>query len=290
MNLGKTKAAMWVEEPTGDFLKVGFRADKVLFSGKSEFQSVDVIETRGHGKMLLNDGLVMLTERDEFIYHDMITHVPMFTHPNPKSVLVIGGGDGGTAREVLRHQSVESVVMVEIDGMVVDACKEFIPQTSSELSNKKLELIIGDGVEYVATTKKKFDVVIVDSTDPIGPATPLFGTEFYKNIYNILNDDGIVVSQAESPFYFADTQKSLLGIIGSLFPIATIYNFNNMGYPGGFWSFTFASKGAHPIKNFDESKVKASGLEFGYYNEKIHQAAFCLPSFQYRKLVEQIKD
>lgn len=289
MNMGKSKTSMWVEEHMEDFLKIGFRAEKVLFSGKSEFQTVDVIETRGHGKMLLNDGLVMLTERDEFIYHDMITHVPLFVHPNPKSVLVIGGGDGGTAREVLRHPGVEDVVMVEIDGMVIDACKEHIPQTSSELSNPKLELIVGDGVEYVATTKKKFDVVIVDSTDPIGPAAPLFGTEFYQNIKNILTDDGIVVSQAESPFYFADTQKGLLKIIGELFPVATIYNFHNMGYPGGFWSFTFASKGLHPTKDFDDSRLKKSGLEFGYYNEDIHRGAFCLPSFQKRALVEHIK-
>lgn len=217
MNLGKSKTSMWVEEQMEDFLKISFRAEKVLFSGKSEFQTVDVLETRGHGKMLLNDGLVMLTERDEFIYHDMITHVPLFIHPKPKSVLVIGGGDGGTAREVLRHKGVESVVMVEIDAMVIDACIEFIPQTSSELSNPKLELIVGDGVEYVANTKKKFDVIIVDSTDPIGPAAPLFGTEFYQNIKNILTDDGIVVSQAESPFILPRLKRDCLKLLVSFF-------------------------------------------------------------------------
>ena len=138
----------------------------------------------------------MLTEMDEFIYHDMITHVPMFTHPNPKKVLVIGGGDGGTAREVLRHKSVERCVMVEIDKMVVDVCIEHIPQTAGALNDPRLELIIGDGsVEFVKNTTEKFDVILVDSTDPIRPAEPLFDVEFYKNISKALTDDGIVVSR-----------------------------------------------------------------------------------------------
>ena len=163
------------------------------------------------GKMLLNDGLVMLTERDEFVYHDMIVHVPLFVHPNPKSVLIIGGGDGGTAREVLRHRGVERVVMVEIDQMVVDACIDHIPQTACELDNERLELIIDDGVAFVANTEEKFDVILVDSTDPIGPAQPLFGPEFYQNIHRVLNEDGIVVSQGESPWYHAEMQAKLGG-------------------------------------------------------------------------------
>ena len=277
------KSDLWVEEQCGDYA-ARFKVTKVLFSGQSPFQAVDVVETAGHGKMLLNDGLVMLTERDEFVYHDMITHVPLFVHPNPKSVLIIGGGDGGTAREVLRHLGVERVVMVEIDKMVVDACIEHIPQTASELDNERLELIIDDGVAFVANTEEKFDVVLVDSTDPIGPAQPLFGPEFYQNIHRVLKEDGIVVSQGESPWYHAEMQAKLVEIVAGIFDKTFIYNFSNMGYPGGLWSFTFATKGLHPIQDFDAKRVQDSGLDFEYYNTDLHKGCFAIPSFQRKPL------
>lgn len=270
---------LWVEEKFQDFLGLKFKVEKVLFSGKSEFQTVDVVETKGHGKMLLNDGLIMVTERDEFAYHDMITHVPLFVHPNPKNVLVIGGGDGGTAREVIRHTSVEKCTMVEIDGMVVDACKEHIPQTSSALDDPRINLIIGDGVKFVAETQEKFDVIIVDSTDPIGPAQPLFGEAFYQDVFNCLADDGIVVSQGESSWYAMDIQQSLLKVLNAVFPKSYLYSFSNLTYPGGLWSFTFASKKYHPIDNFNESRVLESNLIFDYYNPALHSASFALPSF-----------
>lgn len=270
---------LWVEEKFEDFLGIKFKVERVLFSGKSEFQTVDVVETKGHGKMLLNDGLIMVTERDEFAYHDMIAHVPMFVHPAPKNVLVIGGGDGGTAREVLRHSSVEKCTMVEIDGMVVEACREHIPQTSKDLDHPKMNLIIGDGVEFVKSTDEKFDVIIVDSTDPIGPAQPLFGEEFYQDVFNCLAEDGIVVSQGESSWYAMDIQQSLLKVLNEVFPNNYLYSFSNLTYPGGLWSFTFASKKYHPVNDFDAQRVEASGLEFDYYNAALHSAAFALPSF-----------
>ncbi|MCF8060140.1 MAG: polyamine aminopropyltransferase [Bacteriovoracaceae bacterium] len=284
---------LWIEEKLEDFLGLRIRVDKTLFSGKSPFQTVDVVETRGHGKMLLNDGLVMVTERDEFAYHDMITHVPLFVHPNPKKVLVIGGGDGGTAREVIRHPSVEKCTMVEIDEMVVNACVEHIPQTSSMLKDPRIELIIGDGVKFVEDAVKsgdKFDVILVDSTDPIGPAQPLFGLEFYENIYKALNEDGIVVSQGESPFYQEKMQNKLVEILSETFPKVSIYNFSNMTYPGGLWSFTFGSKKYHPLKDFSAGRVVESGLDFDYYNEEVHQGAFALPNFMKKRLSKWLKD
>jgi spermidine synthase len=286
------KSELWIEEKFEDHLGIRFKVEKTLFSGQSDFQSVDVVETKGHGKMLLNDGLIMVTEKDEFVYHDMIAHVPLFTHPNPKTVLVIGGGDGGTAREVIRHESVEKCVMVEIDGMVVDACKEFIPQTSSKLSDKRIELLIEDGVAYVKKAKReglKFDVILVDSTDPIGPAQPLFGDEFYEDLYDCLSEDGIVVSQGESPFYISDMQSKLMSIINKLFPVVNIYNFHNLTYPGGLWSFTYASKKYHPVKDFDEARVNSSKLEFGYYNSEVHKGSFGLPEFQKKSIGKYIK-
>lgn len=281
---------LWVEEKFEDFMGLRLKVEKVLFSGKSEFQTVDVVETRGHGKMLLNDGLIMVTERDEFAYHDMITHVPLFAHPNPKKVLVIGGGDGGTAREVIRHPSVEKCVMVEIDGMVVDACREHIPLTSAALDDDRIELIIGDGVKYVKETTEKFDVILVDSTDPIGPATPLFGEEFYRDVYNCLTDDGIVVSQGETPWYAKEVQKSLLGVLNNVFPSCYLYSFSNLTYPGGLWCFTFASKKYHPVEDFREAAVAESGLTFKYYNEGIHRAAFALPNFVREGIEDLIKN
>lgn len=284
---------LWIEEKLEDFLGLRIRVEKTLFSGKSPFQSVDVVETRGHGKMLLNDGLIMVTERDEFSYHDMITHVPLFVHPNPKNVLVIGGGDGGTAREVIRHPSVEKCTMVEIDEMVVNACKEFIPQTSSKLSDPKVNLIIGDGVKFVEDAVKsgeKYDVILVDSTDPIGPAQPLFGHEFYENIFKALSDDGIVVSQGESPFYQVKMQNKLVEILHDTFPLVSIYNFSNLTYPGGLWSFTFGSKKYHPLKDFNSERVQQSGMEFEYYNSEVHRGAFALPEFMRKRLASWLKD
>ena len=270
---------LWVEEKFQEFLGLKFKVEQVLFSGKSEFQTVDVVETKGHGKMLLNDGLIMVTERDEFAYHDMIAHVPLFVHPAPKNVLVIGGGDGGTAREVLRHQGVEKCTMVEIDAMVVEACRQHIPQTSKDLDHEKMQLIIGDGVEFVKNTTEKFDVIIVDSTDPIGPAQPLFGEAFYQDVFNCLSDDGIVVSQGESSWYAMDIQQSLLKVLNAVFPASYLYSFSNLTYPGGLWSFTFASKKYHPTVDFNPQRVIESGLDFQYYNEALHSAAFALPTF-----------
>jgi len=270
---------LWIEEKFKDFLGLKLKVEKVLFSGKSDFQTVDVVETKGHGKMLLNDGLIMVTERDEFAYHDMISHVPLFVHPNPKNVLIIGGGDGGTAREVIRHSSVEKCVMVEIDPMVVEACKQYIPQTSCALDDPKIELIIGDGVKYAKECQQQFDVIIIDSTDPIGPAQPLFGAGFYTDVYNCLTDDGIVVSQGESSWYALDIQQSLLKVLNTQFPKTFLYSFSNLTYPGGLWSFTFASKGLNPIKDFEPQRVTDSGLVFDYYNKEIHNACFALPNF-----------
>lgn len=278
-----------VNEP--NHFAVRYEITETLFSKKSEFQKVEVVQTLGHGKMLLNDDLVMVTERDEFVYHDMIVHVPLFTLPNPKKVLVIGGGDGGTAREVLRHKSVDRCDMVEIDGLVVEACRKFLPQTAMGMEDSlRFKLYIDDGVKFVRETEEKYDVIIVDSTDPIGPAQPLFGPEFYRDINSCLSENGIVVSQGESPFYNGETQNSMAKILNELFKVVRYYNFTNLTYPGGYWSFSFASKGVHPVRDFKPARVKDSGLKFKYYNEQIHQGAFSLPSFQLENIGSYLKD
>lgn len=200
---------LWVTEFHKD-AGMTFKVEKTLFAGESRFQKVDIVRTVTHGAILLNDGRMMLSEKDEFIYHEMIAHVPLFVHPLPKRVLVIGGGDGGTVREVLRHKSIERVVMVEIDELVVNACRKHIPSVSCALDDPRLELRIEDGVRYVSDTKETFDVVLIDSTDPVGPAEPLFNKAFYKNVASLLGSGGIMVSQSESPFYDYEIQKSML--------------------------------------------------------------------------------
>jgi spermidine synthase len=278
----------YVVETTGG-MKIHYEYTERLFSGQSDFQKVEVYDTPEYGKMLFNDDLVMVSERDEFVYHDMITHVPMFTHPNPKKVLIIGGGDGGTAREVLRHKSVEKVDMVEIDGMVVEACRQFIRQTACGMDDDpRFTLYIEDGVKFAKETKETYDVVIVDSSEPMGPSTPLFGPEFYKDLSACMADDGIVVSQGESAYYNQPMQKKLAEILSQQFPIVQYYNYNNLTYPGGLWSFSYASKKYKPT-DFNKERVKSSGLEFQYYNAELHTSAFSLPSFQQKMLADYLK-
>lgn len=270
----------WIEENYKEGLAFRLALKRPLFSDQSEFQKVEVFESSHHGRVLLNDGCFMLSERDERIYHEMMAHVPLTVHPSPKRVLIIGGGDGGTAREVLKHSAVESCTLVEIDKMVVDACKSFIPQTAKVFDDKRLKLLIGDGVAFVRDSVDTFDVILVDSTDPNGAAEKLFGPEFYGNVGARLAPNGIVIAQGESVFYEAETQRSLLEIAGPLFDWVSMYNFTNMTYPGGLWSFMWASKGIHPLN----SPVRRSIAGCSYYNAEVHRAAFALPEFQKEQL------
>ena len=270
---------LWADEEYQGIVRTGFRMKRRVFKGKSPFQTVEVVETKGHGKLLLIDGMTMVSERDEFVYHEMIAHVPLFVHPNPKRVLVIGGGDGGTVREVLKHKSVERCVLVEIDGLVVEASRKYIPLTASKLSDKRAVVRIEDGVKFVRETEERFDVVIVDSTEPFGPAKALFGTAFYKDVNRVLTKDGIVVSQAGSPFYEISTIKNLDRILAKVFPVVGAYLFTNLTYPGGLWAFTYASKGLRPVKDFRPARVKAAKLPLRWYNADVHAGAFALPNF-----------
>jgi spermidine synthase len=277
----KKKLDLWVEEQHQDILTTRYRTRRTLFSGESDFQQIDIVETAGFGRMLLNDSVVMVSERDEFVYHEMIAHVPMFVHPGVERALVIGGGDGGTVRELLRHPGVRHCRLVEIDPLVIDGCREHLPTMSAALDDPRVEVSVADGVEFVARTEETYDLIVIDSTDPIGPATPLFGAEFYGNVRKRLNAGGIVVSQAESAFYEMERQLSMLGILSGLFARVHIYNYVNLTYPGGLWSFSYATdSGLCPSGDLDVARVRRSGLDFRYYAADVHRAAFVLPAFQ----------
>jgi spermidine synthase len=270
---------LWIKEIHQGMVGLSFKVEKTLFSDQSRFQQVDVVKTHGHGCMLLNDGLIMLSERDEFVYHEMIAHVPLFVHPSPRHVLVIGGGDGGTVREVLKHSEISRVVMVEIDDMVVRACRTYLPTLSAAMDDPRLELLVEDGVKYVARTKERFDIIIIDSTDPVGPAAPLIKKPFYEKVAGLLKPDGILISQAESPWYDHAIQHAMLMNQRPFFKKLHIYLFSTLTYPGGLWSFAYGSKNLCPIRNFEPTRVERSGILTRYYNPGMHRSAFMLPNF-----------
>lgn len=263
-----------------------------LYRKKSPFQLVEVYDTYEYGKMLTIDNMVMCTEKDEYVYHEMIAHVPALTHQNVKRALVIGGGDGGTIRELLKHDSIEEVIMVEIDAAVIEASKEFLPSIACSFDHPKLKVIVGDGIKYMAeATPESFDLILVDSTDPIGPAEGLFSYDFYRNAYAALSPSGILVTQSESPRFNVKAFKECYTCYRSIFGDDKVhcYLFFTPTYPSGMWSFSYSCKGdIHPLKDFDAelSQAFAEKHDLKYYNAGIHQAAFALPTFVQKMLAE----
>lgn len=255
-----------------------------LFSEKTPYQKVEVFETDTWGNMMTIDDMVMLSEKDEFVYHEMLTHVALFAHPRPGRVLIIGGGDGGSAREVLRHPSVEHVDMVEIDEAVVRASKQFLPDVG-DFDNPKLHVRIEDGISFVKKVKNPYDVIIIDGSDPVGPAVELFSESFYQNCYDILTPRGILTSQTESPWVPSYHQgiKGLFSVLDQIFEVSKMYLAYIPLYPSGMWSMAFASKGIHPHdRDVMDRVVKgttAMGNALRYYNPEIHQGSFALPGF-----------
>lgn len=272
---------LWYTEKHSENVGITLKATKTLFSGKSEFQQLDILETPEYGRMMLLDGLVMVTERDEFVYHDMIAHPALFTHPAPKNVLVIGGGDGGSIREIMKHPEVEQAVLCEIDGLVIEKAIELLPSMACAIdgSNPRVKLHVADGLAYIREHQDEFDVILVDSTDPIGPAVGLFEEDFYRLVFAGLKTDGIMVAQSESPFYHAEIQKNMYRNLRNVFPIVEMYQAFIPTYPSGLWSFAFASKKHHPVTDFDRKRAAGRGFHTRYYNEDLHLGAFMLPTF-----------
>ncbi len=265
---------LWFTEYQTNSLAFTCKITDILRKEQTKYQTLAVVDTVQFGKMLLLDGMVMTTELDEYVYHEMITQVALNVHPDPRKVLIIGGGDGGALREVVNHPKVEKATLVEIDERVILASKDFFPQLSCSFEHEKAELVIDNGIEFIQKHENTFDVVIVDSTEPVGAAVELFSPGFYENVFASLHKDGIIVVQSESPFINPDVIKTAYGGLASLFPITKLYLASIPTYPSGLWSFTIGSKKYDP-----EVILKKGEGNKKYYSYDIHQAAFVLPPF-----------
>lgn len=272
---------LWYTEHHTDDVKLSIRVDRQLASYKSEFQRIDIFDSEEFGKILTLDGYLMVTEKDEYIYHEMITHIPMATNPEIKNILVVGGGDGGTVRELTRYKSIQKIDMVEIDEMVVRLCKEHIPSIACSLDDERVTIYYEDGVRFVRNTDdQKYDLIIVDSTDPFGVGEGLFTKEFYGNCYRSLTDDGILVNQHESTFYdsYANSMKRAHSRIKEFFSTALVYQAHIPTYPSGHWLFGFASKKFDPRLDLHEEWWNSLGIVTKYYNTTLHTGCFAIPN------------
>lgn len=272
---------LWYSELHTKNVKMSIKVDKQLYTGKSEYQRIDVFESPEFGRFLTLDGYMMLTEKDEFIYHEMIVHVPMAVHPDVKKVLIIGAGDGGVLRELSRYPEIQEIDVVEIDEMVVRTAKQYLPFTAVGFDDKRVNLFFQDGLKFIRRHEDEYDLIIVDSTDPFGPGEGLFTKEFYGNCFKALKKDGIMVNQHESPFYKEDAdacRRAHKRIVES-FAISRVYQAHIPTYPSGHWLFGFASKKYHPLKELDAKKWNARGIRTRYYNTNLHKGSFYLPNY-----------
>ncbi|MEI6833398.1 MAG: polyamine aminopropyltransferase [bacterium] len=278
---------LWVTEQEADHVRTGWAVTEVLFSGRSEFQTVDVVETKAYGTMLLLDGLVMITDADEFIYHEMISHIPLCLHPNPKRVLVIGGGDGGTVREILKHKSVEEVILCEIDDLVIEQSKRFFPQVANCLKpgvDPRVKVRVGDGVAFIKELKNEMDVILVDSTDPIGPGEGLFSREFYRNVAGALKQGGLMAAQSESPWFTKEALSRIHRNISGGFKHRRSYVAPIPTYPRGSWSWTIAAQELIDPAKFNGERFSKVENTLQYLSRDLMTGAFALPRFYLDKI------
>lgn len=281
---------MWFHDEHTDNVKLAIRVDYQVFSAQSEIQRIDVLESKEFGKILVVDGDLMLTEKDEFIYHEMISHVPMAVHPHVERILVIGGGDGGVVRELAKYDTVEQIDVVEADPLLVEVCRKYFPQMACSLNDPRVHIYHEDGLRFIRSKSDAYDLIIIDSPNPFGAGEGLFTKEFYGNCFNALHEDGIMINQHESPFYKEEAfqcQRMHKRIVES-FPISRIYQAHIPSYPSGHWLFGFASKRYHPIHDMDGIQWKLRGIQTKYYLPRLHEGVFALPAYV-EELVQDVE-
>mgnify|MGYP001068713251 CR=1 FL=1 len=277
-NTGGLSDGWFVEEDQGS-TRLSIKVDEHLHSERSEFQKIDVYRSSFHGVFLTLDDLMMVTERDEFVYHEMLTHVPLSTMEAPKSVLVIGGGDCGCVREILRHASVERVVQCEIDERVTRVSAEYFDWVKAVEADPRVDLVFDDGVKYIEDHEGQFDLIIVDSTDPIGPAVGLFQADFYRKVARALKPGGVMCAQTESPFANAKVIGPIQEQIRAAFDVVELYWGSIPTYPAGTWSWTWASQDRRPGPVLDSERAAALAKGTKYWNPQLHEACFAIPNF-----------
>ncbi|MDD2453860.1 MAG: polyamine aminopropyltransferase [Synergistaceae bacterium] len=265
---------LWVTEEQSENMRLSLRTSNVLLNGKSPYQDILLVETEEYGRMLILDGAIQITERDEFCYSEMMAHVALCSHPDPRRVLIVGGGDGAVLREVLRHDVVEKATLIDIDEEVINASKNFLPTINVALGDPRADVRPMDAMVYIKAAKKEFDVAIIDSTDPVDFAAGLFESAFYRDIYTALKDDGMAVAQTESPFTDTSVVKSAFREMESVFPVTRMYWGAMPTYPSGMWTYTIGSKKHDPSIPQRETPDNVR-----YYSKQIHTAAFVLPPF-----------
>jgi spermidine synthase len=281
---------MWFSEFHTPDVKHSIRVNRQLYSKQSDYQRIDIFETPEFGRVLTLDGNVMLTERDEFIYHEMMVHVPMAVLGEKiKKVLVIGGGDGGVARELGYYDEIEQIDVVEPDRVFVEVCKEFFPDNACGLSDERVTVYYEDGLKFLRMKHDEYDLIINDAIDPLGHTAGLFTKEFYGNCFRALKDDGIMVYQHGSPFYDED-EESCRGMhrkASHSFPISRVYQAHIPTCSSGYWLFGFASKKYHPLDDLDAKRWKERKIKTWYYTTNLHKGAFMLPRYVEDMLEEE---
>ncbi len=265
---------LWITEEQSPDMKLSLRVSDVLLNVKSPYQDILLVETGEYGRMMILDGAIQITERDEFCYSEMMAHVALSSHPDPRRVLIVGGGDGGVLREVLRHKSVEKATLIDIDEEVINASKRFLPTISAALEDPRADVKPMDAMVYIKAAKEEFDVAIVDSTDPVEFAAGLFESPFYRDIHNALKKDGMVVAQTESPFTDRNVVRDAFREMSSVFPVVRMYWGAMPTYPSGMWTYTVGSKNADP-----SAPLRPAPEGTRYYTSDIHRASFVLPPF-----------
>ncbi len=271
----------WFNEMHTQNVQMSIRVEQQLFSGESDFQRIDVFDSPEFGRFLASDGSVIISEKDEFVYDEMIVHVPMAVHPCVKRVLVIGGGDGGVARELSHYEEIESIDVVEPDKLFVDVCREFFHANACGLDDPRVSVYYQDGLRFLRSKQDYYDLIINDSTDPLGHTAGLFTKEFYGSCFKALHDDGIMVYQHGSPFYDEDEApcRAMHKKAYRSFPISRVYQAHIPTCPAGYWLFGFASKKYRPLENFDRERWEARGIQTWYYTANLHVGAFMLPKY-----------